>query len=108
MARADHINTNHQCDHWLIYNEDLIFEPWINPENGLVFEVLRFKKPYMIYISELNNWHFPFHKPQRRKGFANCQWLGLDEFKKQCTPMIDPQMLDEEYIKSHLEFMDLC
>ncbi|MBT0881587.1 hypothetical protein KJQ98_09715, partial [Campylobacter sp. 2018MI27] len=62
-------------DHWLIKNDNLIFEDFVG--NKLI-EILRLNKHHNIIRTELNNYHFPYIKNQRKNQYGNL--IRLDDF----------------------------
>ena len=94
-------------DHWLIKNDNLIFEDFVG--NKLI-EILRLSKYHNIIRTELNNYHFPYIKNQRKNQYGNL--IKLDDFinsidiNNTLLNKIDISMLNKEFIlKIYYKFL---
>lgn len=107
---------NYGYDDWLIKNKQLKFKEDIvtsiyyedsQKENKHFFyEVLELPKNSLYYISEINNIHFPYEKPCRRKqAMRNLKWIKIEDFIKEnpeqiIGKMIAPEMISKENLFS--------
>lgn len=114
-----HVAIRDVMDHWLIFNANLSFKPYI--ENDKVMEILHIARPVRWLKTSINSYHFPLLKKHR---FTNNRKLffTIDEFKsiyqknpsklidgrrKNYNELLDLSILDNDRLKDVVSKLDL-